>query len=303
MPAHIPDAFQDLLDGPRVAALTTLMPGGQPQTTVVWSNYDPPHILINTMRGFRKERNMRADPRVAWLAYDPRESLRYLEVRGRVVEMTEIGALQHLDALCERYTGTSPYFGACVPAELRERETPVLCRILPTHVVTLDARGPEPSGGARVSPAPAPAAGVAPLAAVPIPASHLDLLTLPIHGVLTTLMPGGQPQSSLVWCDYDGACARVNTTRERWKGRNMLADPRVSLLIVDPEDTSRYLEIRGEVEISTEGALAHLDDITRAYTRHPQYYGYVYPREQQERETRIICRIRAKRITLDAIHR
>lgn len=302
MRTDIPEAFQDLLDGPRVAALTTLMPGGSPQTTVVWSNYEPPHVLVNTMRGFRKERNMRADPRVAWLGFDPREPLRYLEVRGRVVDMTETGAMAHLDALCKQYTGTSPYFGACVPAELKERETPVLCRILPTHVVTLDARGPEPP--VRVSPAPAPTAGVAlPAPAVPIPASHLDLLTRPIHGVLTTLMPGGQPQSSLVWCDYDGACACVNTTRERRKGKNMLADPRVTLLIVDPEDTSRYLEIRGEVEISTEGALEHLDDITRAYTRHPQYYGYVYPREQQARETRIICRIRAKKITLDAIHR
>ena len=47
---------------------------------------------------------------------------------------------------------------------------------------------------------------------LPVPDSHLDLLTRPIHGVLTTMMPDGQPQSSLVWCDYDGECARVNTT-------------------------------------------------------------------------------------------
>ena len=51
----------------------------------------------------------------------------------------------------------------------------------------------------------------------PIPASHLDLITRPIHGVLTTMMPDGQPQSSLVWCDYDGQCACVNTTLERQK--------------------------------------------------------------------------------------
>ncbi|MGB8983106.1 MAG: pyridoxamine 5'-phosphate oxidase family protein, partial [Anaerolineales bacterium] len=71
----------------------------------------------------------------------------------------------------------------------------------------------------------------------PIPESHQDLLTRPIHGVLTTIMPDGQPQSSLVWCDFDGECARVNTSRERQKGRNMLANPKVSLLIVDPDDT------------------------------------------------------------------
>ncbi len=137
---------------------------------------------------------------------------------------------------------------------------------------------------------------------LPIPDSHLDLLTRPIHGVLTTMMPDGQPQSSLVWCDYDGECARVNTTRQREKGRNMLANPKVCLLVVDPEDTARYLEIRGEVELIEDGALDHLDQLTRRYTPHPHYYGSIYPLEQQARETRIICRIHATKITLDAIH-
>jgi len=138
---------------------------------------------------------------------------------------------------------------------------------------------------------------------LPIPESHLDLLTRPVHGVLTTLMPDGQPQSSLIWCDYDDECARFNTSRQRQKGRNMAADPRVSLLIVDPEDTSRYIEIRGEVEISEAGAVEHLDQITRQYTRHPQYYGYVFPYERQTQERRIICRIHAAKINLDAIHK
>ncbi len=136
-----------------------------------------------------------------------------------------------------------------------------------------------------------------------IPASHLDLLTGPIHGVLTTMMPDGQPQSSLVWCDFDGEYACVNTTLERQKGRNMQRNPRVSLLIVDPEDTGRYLEIRGEAELVLEDALEHLDKVTRKYTRHPRYYGYVYPLAQMARETRVICRIHPRKITLDAIHR
>ena len=138
---------------------------------------------------------------------------------------------------------------------------------------------------------------------LPIPASHLDLLTRPIHGILTTMMADGQPHSSLVWCDYDGACARVNTTRQREKGRNMLTNPKVCLLVVDPENTARYLEIRGEVELIEEGALDHLDQLTRQYTTHPHYYGYVYPVEQQAQETRIICRIHARKITLDAVHK
>ena len=83
---------------------------------------------------------MRGNPRVTLLCYDPHEPLRYLEVRGTVVEMTESGAMEHLDALGLRYTGIRPYFGGCVPAELAATETPVLGLIQPRHVVTLDAR-------------------------------------------------------------------------------------------------------------------------------------------------------------------
>ena len=138
---------------------------------------------------------------------------------------------------------------------------------------------------------------------VSIPESHLDLFTRPIHGVLTTMMPDGQPQSSLVWCDYDGEHVNVHTTRERQKGRNMLGNPKVSLLVVDPVDTSRYVEIRGDVEIVFENAVENLDRVTQKYTDHPHYYGYVYPMEQKEKEVRIICIIHARKITLDAIHR
>lgn len=141
--SKIPKDFLDLVDCPRVAALTTLMPDGQPQTTVVWCDFDGMHVRVNTMRGFRKEKNMRANPKVTLLCFDPREPLRSLEVRGTVVEMTVDGAMDHLDGLSERYTGAKPYFGACVPMEFREKEIPVLCKILPCHVVTLDAREKE----------------------------------------------------------------------------------------------------------------------------------------------------------------
>lgn len=139
-------------------------------------------------------------------------------------------------------------------------------------------------------------------AETPLPASHLDLLARPICGVLTTMGPGGRPESSLVWVDHDGACARVNTTLERRKGTNLAADPRCSLLVVDPADTGRFIQVRGDAELATDGALEHLDTLTRRYTRHPAYYGHVYPAEQQARETRVIVRIHARRITLDAIH-
>ena len=100
-------------------------------------------MRVNTMRGFAKERNMRRDPRVTLLCYDPRDRLRYLEIRGTVVEMTEVGAAAHLDALASKYVGRQiHYFGDAVPARFAETEVPVLCWIRPTHVVAMDARGP-----------------------------------------------------------------------------------------------------------------------------------------------------------------
>lgn len=296
MTATIPDSFRDLLSGAVCGVLTTVMPDGQPQSTVVWTDYDGVYVYVNTMRGFRKEKNMRLNPQVTLLAYALDNPLRYLEVRGCVVDMMEVGALEHLDGLSERYTGRRPYFGACVPAELKERETPVLCKIMPVRVITLDCSRPRPW------PEPLEQA-VKPVVVTGIPVSHLDLLVQPVHGVLTTMMPDGQPQSSLVWCDTDGEVVRVNTTCERQKGRNMLADPRVSLVVIDPQDSSRWIEIRGAVEIVYDGALEHLDRITRQYTRHPQYYGYVMPAEKQMRETRIICKIKPSKIILDAIHK
>jgi PPOX class probable F420-dependent enzyme len=137
---------------------------------------------------------------------------------------------------------------------------------------------------------------------VAVPASHVELLTRPICGVLTTLGRDGRPESSLVWVDTDGRCARINTTLERRKGRNLMRDPRLSLLVVDPENTSRFIQIRGLAELVTEGAIDHLDALTRKYTTHPGYYGWIYPEEQRARETRVIVRIHARRITLDAIH-
>ena len=95
------------------------------------------------MRDFAKARNMRRDPRVTLLCYDPREPLRYLEVRGTVVDMTEVGAGRHLDELASKYAGRPiRYFGDAIPARFAATETPVLCRIRPTHVVALDATAP-----------------------------------------------------------------------------------------------------------------------------------------------------------------
>jgi len=136
-----------------------------------------------------------------------------------------------------------------------------------------------------------------------IPEAFKDLADCPRVAAMTTIMPDGQPQSSLVWVDYDGEYACVNTTLERQKGKNVLRNRKVNLLVIDPEDTTRYIEIRGKAELVTDGALENIDKITQQYTKHPRYYGYVFPKEQKEKETRVILRIKPSHINLDAIHR
>ena len=137
-----------------------------------------------------------------------------------------------------------------------------------------------------------------------IPESHQDLLLQPVNGVLTTMMADGQPQMSMVWVDYDGRYLLINTTLQRQKGKNMLADPKVNVLLIDPQNGARYLEVRGEVqEITQEGAIAHADKQTLAYTNGAKqhFYGDIYPEEQQAKETRVLVKIAPEKITTDAI--
>jgi PPOX class probable F420-dependent enzyme len=106
-----------------------------------------------------------------------------------------------------------------------------------------------------------------------------------------------------VWCSRDGNDVLVNTTRQRRKARNLAREPRATVLAVDPDDSSRWTEIRGDVTLGGDAAEDHLDRLTRAYTTHEHYYGGVYPLEQRDREERVIVRIHPRRITCDAIHR
>ena len=134
MSKAIPESHKELLAGPVNVVLTTVMPNGGPQTTPIWCNLDEDFVLINTMKGFRKEKNMRLNPKVTLLAYKLKKPLRNIEVRGLVVEMTEDGALEHLNELNMLYTGKPNFFGDCVEEELSHKITPVKVKIMPVRV-------------------------------------------------------------------------------------------------------------------------------------------------------------------------
>lgn len=104
------------------------------------------------------------------------------------------------------------------------------------------------------------------LPAVAVPASHEDLLIRPLPAVLVTLMPDGRPQASVVWVAYEDGRISLNSGTGRQKVRNMTSDPRITLVIVDPDDQHRYLELRCDVtEFRTHGALAHRAELDRQY--------------------------------------
>jgi PPOX class probable F420-dependent enzyme len=273
------------------------MPDGRLQSTVVWYARDGDDVLVNTMREFQKARNLAARPRATLLVVEPDDATRWIEVRARVVP-GRVDARAHLDALARRYTGTGPYFGGVVPADLAAVEHPVAFRLLPQSVCT----GPwYTRGGRRVAVRPLVgewACGDEP----PIPPSHRDLLERPLAAALSTRMADDTAQTQPVWCSLDGNDVLVNTTRQRRKGRNLAADPRATLLVIDPKDSGRWIEIRGDVSLDEEGALAHLDRLTMEYTGHPRYYGTVYPQSQRYHENRLIVRIHPRRINCDAVH-
>ena len=105
MSAEIPEQYKDLFDKKAFASLATVMPNGQPQVTPVWCDFDGSHVIVNSAKGRRKDRNMRSDPRVSLAISDPDNPYRYLEIRGTVVRITEEGADDHIDSMAKKYMG------------------------------------------------------------------------------------------------------------------------------------------------------------------------------------------------------
>jgi len=125
--AAIPEKYRDLFNKPAFASLATLMPNGSPQVTPVWVDYDGKHVIFNSAKGRQKDRNVRREPRVALTIMDPENPYRYVEVRGRVKEITEKGADAHIDKMAKKYLNKDKY-PFRQPGEVR-----VLYKIEPEH--------------------------------------------------------------------------------------------------------------------------------------------------------------------------
>ena len=109
MAASIPKEFQDILEKKSFVHLATKMRDGSPQVSPVWVEYDGKYIVVNSAKGRLKDRNMRADDRVALSATDPDNPYRALMVRGRITKITEDGADEHIDSLAKKYLNEDKY--------------------------------------------------------------------------------------------------------------------------------------------------------------------------------------------------
>ncbi len=97
-----------LLRAPSPCYIVTLMPDGAPQVTQTWVDTDGAHIIINTVEGFQKLRNIARDPRIALAIADVQNPFRYVQVRGHVLSTTTEGGTAHIEMLAQKYTG-GPY--------------------------------------------------------------------------------------------------------------------------------------------------------------------------------------------------
>lgn len=128
----IPESFDDLFERETFAIFGTLMPEGTPQLTPVWIDLDEDgYLLVNTARGRQKEKNVERDPKVGVCVMDPDDPYRYVSVRGEVVEVTEEGAIEHIDALARRYMDVEEY-----PNHGEESGARVIIRIRPDRVTS-----------------------------------------------------------------------------------------------------------------------------------------------------------------------
>ena len=112
----------------------------------------------------------------------------------------------------------------------------------------------------------------------------------PFPAVLTTLRADGSPHSTVIWVDEEGGDLVFNTAQGRTKERNLVRDPRGSIVMIDPADPYRWIAASGRVELTTEGADAQIDVLALKYTGAP----YAMHREG---EIRVSARLSPERIS------
>ncbi|AFM14925.1 PPOX class probable F420-dependent enzyme [Mycolicibacterium chubuense NBB4] len=127
---------------------------------------------------------------------------------------------------------------------------------------------------------------------VPLPSDLIDLLGKPSPCFVATLMPDGSPQLTETWVTTDGEHVVINIVGGMQKDRNLRRDPRVAVNVVDPDDVTRFYEVRGRVtSMTSDGGKQSIDEISH------KYLGIPYPNfSGNPDETRVIVTIEADKV-------
>jgi PPOX class probable F420-dependent enzyme len=113
----------------------------------------------------------------------------------------------------------------------------------------------------------------------------------PYAGVVTTLREDGSPHATIVWVDEDDGDVVFNTALGRAKPRHLERDPRASVLMVDPNDQYKWVSVSGPVQLTTEGADAHIDHMAKKYLGKDEYPW------RREGEQRLIVRVKPEKVS------
>src|SRR5687767_9979209 len=128
MAAQLTDMARKIIEAKNLAHFVTLMKDGSPQVTPVWVDHDGTHVLINTAEGRQKPKNLARDSRVAMSIVDNDNQYQYVQIRGKVVEVTREGAWEHINKMARKYRGRDSRYPE------RPGEQRIIIKVLPDFV-------------------------------------------------------------------------------------------------------------------------------------------------------------------------
>jgi PPOX class probable F420-dependent enzyme len=109
MAAELNDKALNIIRDKNFAHFGTLMPDGSPQVNPVWVDVEDGNVIVNSADGRQKVNNVRREPRVSIEVTNSDNPYEFVEVRGHVVDITEEGADDHIDAMAKKYMGVDSY--------------------------------------------------------------------------------------------------------------------------------------------------------------------------------------------------
>jgi len=124
---------------------------------------------------------------------------------------------------------------------------------------------------------------------------QLEFLDNPFVGIVTTLREDGSPHSTVVWVDVEDGVPTFNTAVGRKKPANLENDPRAALLVIDPQDTYKWVAVDGKAELTTEGADPQIDKLAKKYLGKDEYPF------RQEGEQRVTVRIQPEHVSASGL--